>query len=320
MLPRLALFCLALVAPLTAAAAEFAPSRPVRLIVPLTPGGTADVLARVMAQGLAPLWNQQVVVEARPGAGAHLGAELVARSPGDGHTILFGTIGIHAAYTMYRRLGYDPAKDLAPAVLIAGMPFVVVVNPALPYRSLAEFIAAARARPGGITFGSAGLGTSTHLAGELFMLATGVRLTHIPYRGSSQAMNDLFAGTIEAMFDNLPTIPPLVADGRVRALAITSAARLPVLPETPTTDEAGVPGMVATAWFTLAAPGSTPAPLLAALNADMRAVLAEGAVRQRLVALGTTPMGGTLPELNRFIAEERERWAKVIAAAGLVVE
>ncbi len=301
-------------------AREFSPNRPVRIIVPVSPGGSADVMARILAQGLSPLWGQQVVVESRTGAGGHVGGEMVARSPGDGHTLLFGTIAIHAAHGMYQKLGYDPARDLSPVVLLVEVPFVVVVHPAQPFHSLAELIAAARARPGGITFGSAGNGTSTHMAGELFMLTAGVRLQHVPYRGSSQALNDVMAGTINAMFENLPTIPPVVRDARVRPLAVTSAIRVPSLPEVPTAAEAGLPGYVANAWFTIAAPGSTPLPLLEALNRDVRTAMAQPATHQRLLDLGSTPRGLTVPEIRGYFAAETETWNRVIAAANLKVE
>ncbi len=303
-----------------ATAAEFTPTRPVRLVVPLTPGGTADVMGRVMAQALTTLWGQQVLVENRPGAGGHLGAEVVARSPGDGHTLLFSTIGIHAAYTMYRRLGYDPAKDLAPGVLLAEMPFVVVSRIELPQRSLAALIAAAREAPGSITYGSAGNGTSTHLAAELFQSLIGGRLTHVPYRGSSQVANDLAAGTVDLLFDNLPTVPNMLAGGRVRALAITSPTRNAAVPDVPTSIEAGLPSFIASAWFGLSLPGTTPEPMLNAINADLRATLAQPAVRDRLIQLGTTPMGGTVPEIRAFFLTEQAKWGRVIAAAGLAVD
>jgi tripartite-type tricarboxylate transporter receptor subunit TctC len=320
MLRRLALSLCFTLSTAEAFAAEFQPSRPVRIVLPVAVGGSADVMARVLAQALTPMWGQQVVVEARTGAGGHIAGELVAHSPGDGQTLLFGTIAIHAAYGMYHRLGYDPAKELAPVVLLVEVPFVVGTHPAAPYRTLAEFIAAARARPGEITFGSAGNGTSTHLAGELFMLTAGVRLQHIPYRGSSQALNDLMAGTIDAVFDNLPAMPPVVRDGRVRALAVSSPERVPVLPEVPTTAEAGLPGLVASAWFTIAAPGSTPAPLLEALNHDVRAAMAQPDLDRRLRELGGTPRGLTVPEIRSYFARETEQWNRVIAAANLKVE
>ncbi len=300
-----------------AAAGEFAANRPVRMILPVSPGGSADVMARILAQALTPLWGQQVVVEARTGAGGHIAGELVARSPGDGHTILFGTIAIHAAHAMYHRLTYDPARDLVGVLLVVEVPFVVLAHPARPFRSLAELIAAAKAAPGQITFGSAGNGTSTHMAGELFQLVTGARLQHVPYRGSSQSLNDLMAGTIDTMFENLPTVPPVARDGRVRPLALTATARAPQLAEVPTTADAGTPDFVANAFFTLAAPATTPPALLAALNTDMRAALAQPATTARLVELGTTPRGLTLPEIRAYFAAETERWTRVIRATDL---
>jgi tripartite-type tricarboxylate transporter receptor subunit TctC len=319
MLRRLALLLCCLLG-LPASAAEFAPTRPVRIILPVAAGGSADVMARIVAQGLTPLWGQQVLVEARTGAGGHIAGEYVANSPGDGHTLLFGTVGIHAAYGMYRRLGYDPATQLAPAVLLVEVPFVATTHPARPWRTLAEFTAAARASPGVITFGSAGNGTSTHLAGELYQLLAGVKLQHVPYRGSSQALNDLLAGTIDAVFDNLPAIPPVVQDGRARPLVITTVARSASLPGAPSAPEAGLPAYVTSAFFTLAAPASTPPAVLDALNADLRAVLAQPGVRQRLIDLGATPRGLTVPEIRAYFLRETETWTKVIAAAGLKVE
>jgi tripartite-type tricarboxylate transporter receptor subunit TctC len=308
-------------AALAARAAEFAPNRPVRIIVPVSPGGSADVMARIMAQALTPMWGQQVVVETRTGAGGHIGGELVAHSPGDGHTLLFGTIAIHAAYGMYSRLGYEPARELAPVVMLVEVPFVVTVNPATPYRTLAEFIAAAKARPGQITFGSAGNGTSTHMAGELFQLVAGVQLQHVPYRGSSQALNDVMAGTINAMFENLPTIPPVLRDGRVRALAVSSQQRVAPLPETPTATEAGLNGYVTNAWFTIAAPGTTPPALLDALNKDVRAAMAQTETRDKLLALGTTPRGDLdVAAVRAYFARETVVWNRVIAAANLKVD
>jgi tripartite-type tricarboxylate transporter receptor subunit TctC len=301
----------------TAGAGEFAPNRPVRIIVPVSPGGSADVMARIMGQALTPIWGQQVVVESRTGAGGHIAGEMVARSPGDGHTILFGTIALHAAQAMYHRLTYDPSKDLVGAVLLVEVPFVVLAHPSMPFRTLGEFIAAAKAQPGRITFGSAGNGTSTHMAGELFQLLTGTTLQHVPYRGSSQSLNDLMAGNINAMFENLPTVPPVAQAGRVRPLAITAAARAPQLPEVPTTTEAGTPEFVANAFFTLAVPATTPPPLLEALNVDMRAALNQPATHQRLVELGTTPRGLTVPEIRAYFAAETERWTRVIRAANL---
>lgn len=299
------------------AGAQAGPQRQVRIVVPFAAGGSADVLARLTGQALAARWNQPVVIENRLGAGGHVGAEHVARSPGDGYTLLLGSIGIHAASSVYRNLTYNPRTDLVPVTMLAEFPNVIIVHPSVPARNLRELVALARTRPGEITFGSAGNATSTHMAGELFMLVTGLRLVHVPYRGSSQALNDVMAGNIQMMFENLPTVPAVARDGRVRPLAITSAARSPALPDVPTAAEAGVEGYVATAWFTIAAPGSTPAPLMQRLNEDLRAVLAAPALRDRFVTLGATPIGGSLPESMAFLQAETVKWTRVVDAAGI---
>jgi tripartite-type tricarboxylate transporter receptor subunit TctC len=308
---------LGLAGPALAQAPEPAPQRPVRIVVPFAAGGSADVLARLTAQALSARWSQQVVIDNRLGAGGHIGAEAVARSAGDGATLLLGSIGIHAASSVYRNLPYNPRAELNPVAILAEFPNVIVVHPSVPARNLRELLALARQRPGEITFGSAGNATSTHMAGELFMLVSGARFTHVPYRGSSQALNDLMAGNIQLMFENLPTIPPVAREGRVRPLAITSAARSPALPDVPTAAEAGVEGYVATAWFTIAAPAGTPAPLLARLNEDLRAVLAEPALRERFAQLGATPVGGTLEEARAFLASETEKWTRVVSSANI---
>ncbi|MDB5414626.1 MAG: Tripartite-type tricarboxylate transporter, receptor component TctC [Rubritepida sp.] len=300
-----------------ALAQSFTPTRQVRIVAPFAAGGSADVLARITAQALSARWGQPVVIDNRLGAGGHVGAENVARSPGDGHTLLLGSIGIHAASSVYRNLTYNPLTELTPVTILAEFPNVIVVHPSVPAQNLRELVALARAHPGEITFGSAGNATSTHMAGELFMLVTGLRLIHVPYRGSSQSLNDVMAGNIQVMFENLPTIPPVAREGRVRALAITSATRSPALPDVPTAAEAGVDGYIATAWFTIAAPGSTPAPLLQQLNEDLRAVLSNPAIRQRFLTLGATPVGGTLEESRAFLAEETIKWTRVVDAAGI---
>ena len=299
------------------AQAQTFPNRPVRIVVPLAPGGSADVLARIVGEHLGARWGQPVVVENRPGAGGNIGAEYVARSPGDGYTLLLGTLGIHAASAIYPRLSYDPARELAPVTVLGDLPNVIIVHPSVPARNLRELVELARGRPGALSFGSAGNGSSTHLGGEAFLLAAGVQMAHVPYRGSGPALNDLVAGNIQVMFENLPTVPPLAQAGSVRALAVTSAQRSPAMPDVPTADEAGVPGYVATAWLALAAPASVPVALLERINADTRAVLAEPAVRERLAGLGITPVGGSVAETRAFFASETEKWNRVIQTAGI---
>ncbi|HEY8609703.1 MAG TPA: tripartite tricarboxylate transporter substrate-binding protein, partial [Roseomonas sp.] len=205
-----AAFAVAVSATAALAQAPAFPTKPVRIIVPFAPGGTADVAGRIMAEHLGNLWGQSVVIENRPGAGGNIGAEVAARAPGDGYTLVVGTVGIHAASAIYPRLTYDPAKDLAPVTVLIDVPNVIIVNPSVPAQNLQELVALARRQPGQLTFGSAGNGSSTHLAGELFLLSAGVRMSHVPYRGSSLALNDLVAGNVKLMFENLPTVPPLV--------------------------------------------------------------------------------------------------------------
>lgn len=296
------------------------PTQPVRLIVPFAAGGSADVLGRIIGLRLSAKWPSAVFIDNRPGAGGQVGAEQVARAPGDGYTLLVGTIGIHAASSIYAKLGYDPVTDLAPVTVLAEVPNAIAVRPGLPARDLKELVALARKEPGTLTFGSAGYGSSTHMAGELFMLTAGVKLTHVPYRGSSQALNDLVAGSIDLMFENLPTIPPLAQSGAVRVLAVTSAERAAALPDVPTVEQAGVLGYVATAWFTLAAPASTPEPLVERLNSDVRAVLTEPDVRARLQDLGATTIAGSVAESRRFLAAETEKWTHVVKTAGLRID
>lgn len=292
------------------------PSRPVRIVVPFAAGGTADVLGRIMAERLSVRWGQSVVVENRPGAGGNIGAEVVARSPADGYTLVVGTVGIHAASSIYSRLNYDPVKDLAPITVIAEMPNAIIVHPSVPARSLQELIDLAKRNPGQLSFGSAGSGSSTHLAGEAFLLAAGVRMSHVPYRGSAAALNDLVAGNIQVMFENLPTVPPLAEAGAVRVLAVTSGERVAPFLDKPAATEI-VPGYVATAWMTLAAPSGVPAPLLERISADSRAAINEPAVRERLVTLGALPMATSIEESRRFFASETEKWTRVINAAGI---
>lgn len=311
---------LAVLAATPGSAQEAYPVRPVRIIVPFSAGGTADVLGRLLAQRLTVLYGQQVIVDNRPGAGGNLGADLVAKAPPDGYTLLLGTIGIHAASGIYRKLPYDPVKDLQPITVLAELPCVVIVHPSLPVSNLADFIAYAQAHPGAVNFGSAGSGTSTHLTGELFKMAAGVNLTHVPYRGSAPALNDLVAGQIQAMFENLPTTPPHIRTGAVRALAVTSATRSPSLPEIPTVAEAGLPGAEATAWFTLAAPAGLPAPVLGQLSRDVTSLLALPEVADQIRELGATPVGGTPDQTARFLAAETVKWTAVIKTADIKVD
>jgi tripartite-type tricarboxylate transporter receptor subunit TctC len=293
------------------------PAKPVRLIVPFVAGGSADVLSRVLAQRLTQQYGQQVVVENRPGSGGHVGAEAAARAAPDGYTIVFGTIGIHAAYTIYSKLNYDPSRDLQPVSMYADVPNILIVHPSVPVKNVKEFIALAKSNPGRLNFGTAGSGSSTHMAGEWFKLYTGVNLTHVPYKGSAQAMQDLLGGQIELMFENLPTAIAQVRAGKVRSLGMTSRERSPSMPEVPTLAETGVPGFEATAWFTIAAPAKVPADIIRKLNADMNAFLKAPDMQQRWIDMGVVPLGGSPADAEKFFVSEREKWSKVIKAAGI---
>ena len=293
------------------------PAKTIRLIVPFVAGGSADVLGRVLAQRLTQQYGQQMVVENRPGSGGHVGAEAAARAAPDGHTIVLGTIGIHAAYTIYSKLGYDPARDLQAVAMYVDVPCILIVHPSVPVKNVKEFIALAQKKPGRLNFGTAGSGSSTHMVGEWFKIVTGVNLTHVPYKGSAQAMQDLLGGQIELMFENLPTAIAQVRAGKVRALGMTSRERSPSMPEVPTVAEAGVPGFEATAWFTIAAPAKVPADIIRKLNTDMNAFLKAPEMQQRWVEMGVVPLGGAPADAEKFFVSEREKWNKVIKAAGI---
>ena len=299
------------------AAAQQFPAKAIRIVVPFAAGGTADVLARVISQRLGPQYGQQVVIDNRPGSGGHVGAEVVARAPADGYTLVLGTIGIHAAYGIYSRLPYEPAKDLQPVVLLAELPCVLIVHPSLPVKNVREFIALAKAQPGAINFGSAGNGSSTHMTGELFKVMAGTNLTHVPYRGSAPALQELIGGQIQAMFENLPTTLAQIAANKVRPLGVTSKERSPNLPSVPTVAEAGVPGYESTAWFTVAAPSKVPAAVIQKLNSDLNALLTAADMQARWRDLGVTPVGGTPDFAAKYFSQETEKWNKVIKAAGI---
>jgi tripartite-type tricarboxylate transporter receptor subunit TctC len=291
-----------------------------RMVVPFAAGGTADVLGRIVAQQLGTLTGNTVVVENRPGSGGNIGADVVAHGPDDGSVLLLGTIGIHAANKIYRSLPYDPDKELQPVTILAEVPNVLIVNPSVPAKDVKEFIALAREKPGSLNFGSAGNGSSTHMIAELFKLKAGVNLTHVPYRGSAPALNDLIAGQIQVMLENLPTALPFIQAGSVRALGVTSATRSPSLPNVPTIAEAGVPGYEATAWFTIAVAGSVPPATVEKLNADIRKVLAESEVIERFKSLGADIVGNSVVDAKAYFVSETTKWNNVIETAHIKID
>jgi tripartite-type tricarboxylate transporter receptor subunit TctC len=291
-----------------------------RMVVPFPAGGTADVLGRIVAQQLGTLNGGQVVVENRPGSGGIIGAETVARGPSDGSVLLLGTIGIHAASKIYRSLPYDPDKDLQPVTILAEVPNVLIVHPSVPAKDVKEFLALAKAKPGALNFGSAGNGSSTHMIAELLKLKANVDLTHVPYRGSAPALNDLVAGQIQVMVENLPTALPFIENGNVRALGVTSATRSASLPDVPTIAEAGVPGYEATAWFTIAVASSVPPVAVEKINSEIRKVLQQPETIERFKMLGAVIVGNSVADAKAFFVSETAKWNDVIQAAHIKID
>ena len=292
------------------------PSKPVRLVVGYLAGGATDVVARIVAAKLSEQLGQAVVVDNRAGANSNLSAELVAHSPADGYTLYVYSIAQTINATLYPKLGYDPQKDFEPIGLIAKIPNILVVNPKLPVKTVADYIRFAKESRDGITFASAGSGSSIHLSGELFKMHTAIHMLHVPYRGSAPAVTDLIGGQVESMFDNAPSSLPHVKAGRLRAIAITSATRSPLLPDLPTIAESGLPGFDVQSWFGLAAPAGTPRPIIERLNAELGKLLAAPDVRQRLQELAALPEPGTPAQMRAFIAQELKRWGEVVKQSG----
>jgi tripartite-type tricarboxylate transporter receptor subunit TctC len=293
------------------------PSRPVRLIVPFPPGGGTDAVGRVLGARLSEVWGQQVLIENRGGAGSNIGAEVAARSTPDGYTMFFAAFPLATNRFIYPSLAYDPVADFAPITLICTFPNVLVVPNTSPVKSVAELLAHAKAHRGDITFGSAGIGTSLHLSGELFMRMAGIEMTHIPYRGAGPALTDLIGGRLTLMFTTAASATPHVRAGRLRALAVSSAKRFSAAPELPTVAEAGVPGFDVSSWYALFAPAKAPPEIVRKMNADAVAVMREPQIRQRLEGLGLEVAASTPQELASFLQKEMSKWGPVIKAAGI---
>ena len=307
-------------APLVARAQRF-PERPLRLVVPFAPGGASDLVARILAEPMGAALGQPVVVDNRPGAGGNLGAEMAARAAPDGHVLLLGAPGALTVNPhLYPDLPFAPLRDFAPVGRVFTTDHVVCVHPAVPATTLGEFIALLRARPGQLAYASAGTGATTHLFGELFRMQAGVDMLHIPYRGSGPAVADLIAGTVQAMFDQLPSSIGHIQAGRLRALAVTGAGRNALLPAVPTAAESGLPDYVVTSWNALLAPAGTPAPVVARLNAVVAAALGDPAVRARMAPLGAEPAAGSPEALAALLAAETERWGRVVREARISVQ
>jgi tripartite-type tricarboxylate transporter receptor subunit TctC len=312
--------CLLAAMTMPALAAENAqsyPSKPIRLVVPFTPGGSTDILARVIGMKLTEAWGKQVVIDNRPGAGGNIGVDLVAKSLPDGYTLVMGHIGTFGVNpTLYPKLPYDPIRDFQPITLVALVPNMLSVNPSLPVKSVKELIALAKAKPGTINFGSGGNGSAAHLAGEYFKLMTKTEITHIPYRGTSPAVTDLIAGQIQMIITGVPPTLNFVKTGKLRALAVATSKRLALLPDLPTIAEAGVPGYEATQWYGVLAPAGTPRPIVDKLNAEMAKAIKGPDVREKLAADAAEPVGNSPEEFGAFIKKEIARWAPVVKASG----
>ncbi len=296
------------------------PSRGLRIIVPFTAGGSSDVQARMLAERLGKVYKQSVVVDNRPGAGGHIGGKLVVDAPGDGYTLLLGSIGLHATYGVYKKLSYNPSTDFKVLTVMAEMPHVIVANPALPAASVKELVTLARKQPGALNFGSAGVGSSVHMIGELFKVSADAPMTHVPYKGSTGALNDLLGGQIQLMFENPPTTLPHVRGGKLKALAVTGKTRIAALPNVPTVAEAGLPGFAATSWTTIAVSAKVPDAIAERLSTDIRKIILSPEFVEALAAQGMTPVASTREASARFIVAEKQRWDAVIQKADLAAD
>jgi tripartite-type tricarboxylate transporter receptor subunit TctC len=314
--------------PLAARAQSAWPGKPVRIVVPFAAGGTTDILARALAPELQRVFGQPFVVDNKPGAGGNNGAAEVAKSPADGYTLLMGTVGTHAINpALYPKMPYDHVKDFAPVTLVAGVPNVVVINPASAQKyginTIADLARAARANPGKLNVASSGNGTSIHLSAELFKSLTGTFMLHLPYRGSGPALIDLLAGNVDLMFDNLPSALPHIRSGKLKALAVTSGQRSGALPEVPTVAEAGgllLKSYEASSWFGLLAPAGTPPEVVNRIQQESAKALATPLIKERLLSQGAIPSGITPAAFATFIAAETKKWAQVVKASGARVD
>ncbi|SFD15149.1 Tripartite-type tricarboxylate transporter, receptor component TctC [Cupriavidus sp. OV038] len=310
----------------TAFAADPYPNKPIRLVVPFPAGGTTDILARAVAAELSKLPGWNVVVDNKPGAGGNIGTDIVAKSAPDGYTLLMGTVGTHGInQSLYAKLPFDPIKDFVPITEVASVPNVLVVNPAFAQQnkinSVNDLIGYARANPGKLNMASSGNGTSIHLAGELFKTQTKTFMVHFPYRGSGPALTDLSGGTMQLMFDNLPSSMQLIKSGKLKALAVTSAKPSPALPDLPTVAAAAkLPNFEASSWFGLLAPAGTPTDIVHRIQQEVAKSLATPAVRERMLAQGADPVGNTPEQFAAFIRAETAKWAKVVKDSGAKVD
>ena len=304
-------------APVTLRAQSY-PSKPIRLIIPFPPGGSTDILGRSLAQKLSEAWGQQVLVDNRGGAGGTIGADLAAKAPADGYTLLMGHIGTLAVnVSLYPKLSYDPVRDFAPVSMVALVPNVLVVHPALPVKNVTELIAYAKANPDKLNYSSGGNGSAAHLAVEYFKLQTKTEIVHVPYKGTGPSVTDLIAGQVSMTMTGAPAVMPHVQSGRLRALGVSSPQRMPALAQIPTVAESGVPGFDATQWYGVVAPVGTPKDIVARLNAEIRKIMQSKEMLERLNTEGAISAGGTPEQFDAYIKSEIARWGAVVKAAGM---
>lgn len=322
LMPALALATAALSAtqPAFAQSASTYPNKPIHIIVTFTSGGAPDILGRLIGDKLSAAWGQTVIVENKPGAGGNIGADYVAKSAPDGYNIVVGTVGTHAINgALYQNMPYEMTRDFTPVTLLASTPNMLVVNNNVPAKNLKEFIDLGK-KEGKMTFASSGSGTSIHVSGELFKTMTGIDMQHIPYKGRASAIPDLLGGRVTMMFDNMPSSLPLVREGKLRALGVTSAKRSPAAPDIPTIAESGLPGFEAVSWFALFAPANTPRPIVDKLQAEVSKILKMPDVSKKLMDLGLEPSGSTPDELAAYQKTEIAKWSKVVKDSGAKVE
>ena len=296
--------------------AQSYPDRPVRLLLTFAAGGQADILARSVAEKMRASFPQPILVEARPGAGGNLAMEATAKAPADGYTLVFGTPAVAINGTLYKKLSYDPVKDLVPLSLAAWGPYIVYVSGALPVNNVAELIAYAKARPGKLNYASVGVGSGTHLAAVLFALAAGAEMTHVPYKGIQQIAPDLVSGEVQLTFNAFGPLAQFVQSGRVKMIATTAARRIPSLPELPTIAESGLPGFEAGGWYGFFTTAGTPRPVLEKLNAEIVRALSSPDLSAKIEGMGLVPSPQSLDEAARFIAAEQEKWSRAVKASG----
>ena len=303
------------------ALAQGYPAKPIRIIVPFAPGGNVDITARLVAPGLSEALGQPVVVENKPGAGGTIGADQVVKSPADGYTLLMGSNSTFSvAPSLYPKNPYNPLRDFAPVISIASAPFVLVTNPAAPSKTARDLVAQAKASPGKLTMSSAGTGSSNHLVGELFQEISGARFTHVPYKGSGQALTDLMGGQVDLHFDQITSAASHIQAGKLRALMVTARERVPMLPDVPTASEAGYPSFEATNVTGLIAPAGTPREIVDKLNAATQKVISQPAFRERLAGIGADAVGGSPEQFAAYIRDDLSKWTRIVKDANVKVD